>query len=467
MRLLLVRPPRRDTRDVGFAVPPLGLAYVASAAQLHGHDVEILDAFVRGWSWRRFEKEVAQYRPDCVGITVMTPMLDVVRRAVQVVRPFTNHIIIGGPHPSALKEKVFQTLPLVDAAVSGEGETTIIPLLAWLASDQTTDPPTGVLVPERRYRPSSVTEDLTTLPRPAWDLLDLGQYRYLFATHPRVATMVTSRGCPFRCSFCDPGVGGRKWRARPASHVVDEMVWLQQHHNIGFINFYDDNFTLRRSRVEAICHEILRRKLSIEWKCEGRADSVDLPMLQLMRRAGCRAVAYGVESGDAQTLKFLRKDITIEQIENAFCATRKAGIRSIAYVILGSPGETVQTGHNTVAFCQKIRADYVQFSTLSPLPGTPLAETAPTPDMSSPLRHGHNPVDSELARPVLSDLAPEELARLVRKAWSQFYLRPGPIWRIARDSVTSGSITESRRLALAMGRWMLEDLTKSVPATAP
>ena len=153
--------------------------------------------------------------------------------------------------------------------------------------------------------------DPAEIPRPARDLLPNESYRYLFATRRGFATMISSRGCPFRCSFCDKSVGGSKWRARPATDVVDEMAELKDQLGVGFINFYDDNFTISRKRVMAICDEILKRNLDIEWKCEGRVDSVDPEMLSRMRQAGCRVVAYGVESANPETLALLRKDVTV------------------------------------------------------------------------------------------------------------------------------------------------------------
>ena len=129
MRLLLVRPPRRDIQDAGLGVPPLGLAYIAASARQAGHQVEILDAYVQNLSWPRFEDEVVRRRPDVVGLTVMTPMVDVVARAVELIRPHTPRIVVGGPHPTAVGEAVFQDIPGIDAAVEGEGEAAIVALL--------------------------------------------------------------------------------------------------------------------------------------------------------------------------------------------------------------------------------------------------------------------------------------------------------------------------------------------------
>ncbi|MFT4975077.1 MAG: anaerobic magnesium-protoporphyrin IX monomethyl ester cyclase [Myxococcota bacterium] len=447
MRILLARPPRRDPRDAGLCVPPMGLAYVAGALLSAGHDVEIIDAYALNWPWERFEQEVADRRPEVLGLTAMSPVADVAARAARIARPHVGRIVLGGPHPTATREQVFDEMPELDAAVVGEGEGVAVALMDWWQAGGTGAPPPGVLVPGQPFSEAVPEPDLTALPLPARHLLPNHAYRYLFATRRGFGTMITSRGCPFRCSFCDKSVSGSRWRARPAWHVVDEMQQMRQRYNLRFINFYDDNFTLRRNRVVEICEEILRRGLDIEWKCEGRVDGVDVPLLRLMRRAGCRVVAYGVESGNPETLALLRKDITVEQSIEAFAATREAGLRSLAYMILGAPGEDTAAVQRSVAFCRQLDADYVQFSSLTAMPGTPLfaqhSRTASVP----------NPLDGDLERATMTDLPPEELGRLLRQAWAGFYLRPRPIARLTIDAVRSGSLDEGMRMAAAWARW--------------
>lgn len=448
-RVLLVRPPRRGPSDAGLSVPPLGLAYIAGALREAGHDVQIIDAYALNWTWPRFADAVAAARPDVFGLGAMTPVADVAARAVALARPHVGRVVLGGPHPTAVREAVFTAMPGLDAAVVGEGERVVVELLDWWAAGGSADPPPGVLALGRAFRPAIPEPDLTRLPAPARDLLPGSAYRYLFATRPGFGTLITSRGCPFRCSFCDKSVSGSRWRARPAEHVVDEMARMRSEQGVRFINIYDDNFTLRPSRVAEICEELLRRRIDVEWKCEGRVDVADLELLRLMRRAGCRTIAYGVESGNPETLALLRKDITVEESREAFRLTRAAGIRSLAYVILGAPGEGVGEVERTVRFCREIGADYVQFSSLVAMPGTPLfASHGATAGVKGP-------VDGDLERATVTDLPPEQLQRLLRRAWTGFYLRPRPAARLARDAVRSGSIPEAVRLGSALGRWAL------------
>jgi radical SAM superfamily enzyme YgiQ (UPF0313 family) len=450
MRVLLARPPRRDLRDAGLPVPPLGLAYVAAALRLAGHDVEILDAYALDWSWARFGQHIAAARPAVLGLSAMTPVADVAAQAARLARPHVGRILLGGPHPTAVHHAVFDEMPELDAAIAGEAEESAPALLAWWAGGSAGPPPPGALL---RGWPLVEAEPpaLAQIPLPARDLLPMGSYRYLLATRPGFATMLTSRGCPFSCSFCDKSVSGSRWRARSPVEVVDELELLERDYGVGFVNFYDDNFTLRRDRVVGICEELLRRGLRVEWKCEGRVDGVDLPLLRLMRRAGCRTVAYGVESGNQATLDLLRKDVTVAQAPAAFAATRAAGLRSLAYMILGAPGEGEAEVAESLRFCRALGADYVQFSSLMPMPGTPL--TAQHAGRTA--TGGRNPVDSDRERVILSDLPPERLDALMRSAWAGFYLRPAPLRRLAGDAVASGSLWEAARLGAGFGRWAL------------
>ncbi len=450
MRLLLARPPRRDARDRGLPVPPLGLAYLAGVLRAQGRPAEILDAYALGWSWRRFRDELARRRPDVLGLSAMTPVADVAARAARVARPYAGRIVLGGPHPTALEHGVLAACPELDHAVAGEGEPVIGPYLDWLAAGEPGPPPPGVIARGHPLVPAAAPADLDGMPWPARELLPRHRYRYLMATRPGFATMITSRGCPFRCSFCDKSVSGSGWRARSARSVVDELEHLVRALGVGFVNLYDDNFTLHRRRVAAICEAILARGLDVQWKCEARVDGVSAELLALMRRAGCRVVAYGVESADPGTLALLRKDVTLEKVRRAFALTREAGLRSMAYIILGAPGEDAEAVRATLRFVREIGADYVQFSTLTAFPGTPLFESY----RGRAARGVSGPVDSDADRVTVTDLPPEQLAALLRQAWRGFYLRPRPMARLARDAWASGSVAEAGRLGLGMARWL-------------
>ena len=215
-------------------------------------------------------------------------------------------------------------------------------------------------------------------------------YRYLFATRRGFSTMISSRGCPFRCTFCDKSVGGSRWRARSAEDVVDEMVEVAQRYNIGFINFYDDNFTIRRERVMQISEEILRRNLDIEWKCEGRVDSVDIEMLRLMRKAGCRVVSGASRRPETCIARKHHGGAA----ENALRSQGKQA--GLAYMILGAPGED----ENAVHSIDSIEARGQPFSSLSAV------LFAEHPAIRS------EPAGCRPSRPTITDMDPVVLGKL-------------------------------------------------------
>ena len=199
MRVLLIRPPRRNAWDISLNIPPLGLAYIAASTRNAGHQVEILDCYALRWSWDKFAKEMRTRKVDVIGFSAMTPVWDVVERAIQICRDSADKIVIGGPHPTAMREKVFQDTNLIDAAVIGEGEESFPALLSWWEkAERNTERPQGIFFPDLFFQEASLPQ-IEQIPRPARDLLPNSRYRYLLASKKRIGTMITSRGCPFRC----------------------------------------------------------------------------------------------------------------------------------------------------------------------------------------------------------------------------------------------------------------------------
>ncbi|MFH1463301.1 MAG: radical SAM protein [Pseudomonadota bacterium] len=447
MRVLLVQPPRRDRRDPSLAVPPLGLAHVAGALRSAGHEVELLDARAEGVGWARLGARIAAARAELVGVTAASPVADLAARACAIARPHARWVMLGGPHPSAVGEAVFVQDPGLDLAVEGEAEESAPEALAWLTAGASGDPPAGVRVPGRTFRRRVPPADLDALPPPARDLLPRRGYRHLLVGARPWATVVSSRGCPHGCTFCDRAVGGTTWRARSAASLLAEIDGLRVG-GVRHVHFYDDGFTHDRARVLALARGLEARGRPLGWNCEARVDAVDQELLAAMARAGCRLVAFGVESASAATLRRLGKGFTPAQVERAFAQARAAGLRTLAYAILGSPGEGPAEVAETLRFVRHLRADYAQFSTLAAYPGAPIAADA------GPRVEVRGPLDADEHRAVLSDLPPEDLERWLRRAWGGFYLRPGPLLRLAGAGLRSGAWREAPRVALAAAAWL-------------
>ncbi len=435
MRVVLIRPPRRHPLEQSLTVPPLGLAYIAASLETAGHHVEIWDAYIERWTWSKLERELAKIHVDVIGFTAMTPMWDVVCRASQMARKSARWLIVGGPHPTAVKEEIFVDNPYLDVGVVGEGEETVLRLMDWFENEMQGTVPQGVVTPNQEFSEAQPPQ-ISNIVRPARHLLSNNQYRYPLAGERHIGTMITSRGCPFRCSFCDKSVSGSAWRARSAEDVVDEMVEMQERFGIRFINMYDDNFTLHRKRVMDICAEIERRQVTVAWKCEGRVDNLDVELLTAMKNAGCKMIAFGVESGNPDSLALLRKDIDVEQTRRTFTLMKEVGVLSLAYMILGVPGESVEDVWRSIDFAKEIGADYVQFSSLTAMPGTPLSMQF---ESTSSVR---NLLDADVDRQTLTSLDEAVLQKAMKQAWRSFYLRPKPLWRLSRDLIRSGYVFE-------------------------
>lgn len=461
MRILLLQPPRRPPRsqrvvgalgstDTGQTLPPLGLAYLAASLERAGHQVRLLDARVLCLGAAQVISEILTFKPDLLGLTGLTPTLDTAAEILRQARPHLRWLAMGGPHPSAVGARIFDELPELDLSFEGEAEESLPRAIDWLASPSG-DPPPGLRLPGLPFRVAPAPE-ISGLPRPAWHLLPRARYRYLLATRPGLATMISSRGCPFSCTFCDKGVSGSTWRAREPQDVVEEM---QEHARAGagFVAFFDDCFTLDPDRVEEICREILLRKLDLEWKCEARVEQLPLELLRTMRRAGCRMIAMGVESMNASSLALLGKSQTPSQIERAFRDARRAGMETLAYVILGSPGEDEAMVRESVRRVEALRPDFVQYSTLALYPGSALAREFQ--QGTSILEGPRSALDSDHARLSLSDLPPATLDALMRRAWTDFYLRPSPILRVGQQVWRSGAWREALRALRAGALWRL------------
>ena len=446
MRVLLVQPPRRDRRDPGLAVPPLGLAHVAGALRAAGHAVAVLDARAEGLGWAQLGPRIALARADLVGVTAMSPVADLAARTCAIARPHARWLILGGPHPSAVGAEVFREIPTLDLAVEGEAEESAPEVLAWLAGGAHGEPPAGARVLGRAFRPRDPPARLDLLPPPARDLLPRRGYHHLLASARPWATLVSSRGCPHRCTFCDHSVAGYTWRARSAPSLLEELDGLVAA-GVRHVHFYDDGFTRDRARVLDLARGLAVRARPLGWNCEARVDEVDPELLAAMARGGCRLVAFGVESASAATLTRLAKGFTPAQVERAFSQAHAAGLRTLAYAILGSPAEGPAEVATTLRFVRALGADYAQFSTLAAYPGAPLGAA---PGLRRDLR---GPLDADAQRAVLTDLPAGDLRRWLIRAWGGFYLRPGPLLRLAGASLRSGAWRDAPRLGLAVAGW--------------
>jgi len=344
--------------------PPLGLGFLISVLCNAGHKVLFIDNYLQPSNFLETDYLTA-HQIDYVGIYANTICYRDTRRMfnrLQWLRDkdiWKGKIIVGGPHTSADLESVPD---FVDHIVIGEGEQAILDVVSGHAP---------------RIVQAPLIENLDELPSPAWDYFVNLPYDFTASWIPvePVFTMNTSRGCPFRCTFCSvASVWGRRYRCFSAERTLNDVQYLVEEYGAKGIYFREDNFTTNRRRVVEFCSGLLERNIWIRWMCETRVDSLDRELIELMHRAGCMAFYIGVESGSQRLLDFMRKDITIEQIEAVFRWCNEIGVHTYASFIVGIPTETPEERQQSRGFAKKIRATATAFNIFVGIPRSPLYE---------------------------------------------------------------------------------------------
>jgi radical SAM superfamily enzyme YgiQ (UPF0313 family) len=429
MKVLLIQPSETDR-----AMIHLGLGYLAAALEKRGDTVKVLDVGVAGGSERNLLQNIESYNPEVVGITAQTASYSKALRISRLVKKW-NHtcpVIFGGPHASILTEEVLKE-PTVDIVVRGEGDATIVELMNCLEAG---DPLAGVRgisfkqnggIYHNETQP--FVENMDALPFPAWHLFDMD--RYLARMKGRkVAPVLSSRGCPFGCIFCYRGpAAGKTFRARSPEKIIEEIRLLQGRYGIGDILFVDDIFTLNQKRAERICDLIIESGLDISWRCQTRADCLNLDLLHKMKASNCIDISMGIESGNTQILAATGKKITKEKIREAFRLIKEVGISTSSSFIIGLPGDTVETVKETIEFAKELNSNYAIFYAAIPYPGTELARQVVESGGKLPdswddyrLMSSDRASSKMLADLKISNLAEKELRHLLKTAQFEFQI---------------------------------------------
>jgi radical SAM superfamily enzyme YgiQ (UPF0313 family) len=368
---------------------PLGLAYIAAVLENEGNDVEIIDMNAEKVNDRYLLRRLSD--ADMVGITGMITEYQEVLRVINLIKESDKHIrvVLGGPLATTLPKELLQTSQ-ADFVVMGEGERTIVNLVSAIKQRGNFGDIKGIGYKDHNRifiteRPEPIA-NLNSIPFPARHLLNMKSYVqnqfHNFSSNMKgfgkikSTNLITSRGCPYRCAFCFRDMWGYKWRGRSPENIVAEMEFVQARYGINGFIFNDDNFVLDRNRVFEFCNLLKERKLNAAWFCNGRVNLMTKELLKAMYEAGCREIAYGIESGNQQMIDSLKKNITLEQVRNVVKWTKGAGISTNGYFMIGLPGETKESIRQTIAFAEELDLDFYGFSLLTPLPGTELYRTA-------------------------------------------------------------------------------------------
>lgn len=419
----------------GVEMPAIGVLCLASICIKNHFDVSIVDSPAFDYDFNSAAENILEQNPDYIGISSTTVSISNAANLAQqlVQKGFSKPIILGGPHVSAVPIETMKRFPQFTVGVVGEGENTIIELLQVLNNES--DLLSGVkgLVVKngdevKLTPPRTPIKDLDELPLPAWELLPpLDSYKLSatrFSKTP-VGSILTSRGCYAKCTFCDTNVFGRTIRGHSPEYVIKMIEDLVQRFDIKSLIINDDTFAYDKKRLFTICEMMIEKKINIEWSCSSRINLMTPKALQIMRKAGCFQIAYGIESGSQTILDFLKKDVKLEKIQKTLEWTREAGIRSKGYFMIGIPGDTKETIEQTITFSKKIELDDFQVTFCTPFPGTELYGIAEHYGDFEDKWEKMNMWDIVF---VPKGLSKKDLTIFSKRAFSEFYFRPRVIF---------------------------------------
>jgi len=407
--------------------PNMSMAYVAGALQANNQRLLFLDAMASNLSLNDMVKRLKRFRPDVMMFSLTTYLFHETLKIIQFFKSrFNVPVIVGGQHVDLFPKQTLEK-DILDIGIIGEAEETVVELIDALENKKSLKKIKGIVYKEKNKvvinekRPK--IKDLDSIPFPARNLLPMSRYYSFISRHKNYTILMSSRGCTFQCSFCEQRTGDIRFRS--PENVADEIEECIKKYSVKEIDVFDPLFTINKKRVIAICKEIQKRKLKVKWSCRARVDTVDDEMLREMKKAGCYRIYYGIESGDEQILKNIKKFTKISQIKKAIHLTKKNKILAFGYFMFGCPGETVKTIKKTIKLAKELPLDYAQFNRLSNLPGTELYG-----QVKQKIGYDYwceyvkdKKVQIQLPR-VGCNLTDKTLDKYIRKAYLNFYLRP-------------------------------------------
>jgi len=366
--VVLVYPQRAPAQGRHWIMPSLGLMYLSATLRNAGYTVRHIDhTFLER---REVLEQIDALKPDVIGIYCMITMQDEALSLAAQVR-HKALTVVGGPYPSGEPETFVDDFDLVGV---GEGEETIVGIMEHLHDRRFEEVPGLVFRRDGevvRADPHVRTKDMTHLPLPYRGDIPNAQYIDYWRRHWKEATtpLMSTRGCPFRCDFCHKSVFGDLFSARPVESVVDEMREIAE---LGYDHVWmsDDLFTLNYKRTFQLAQAIEDAHLPLTWECLSRVSHVDRALFDQMHRAGCKRIFFGIESGDENVLKEMKKGITPEQARAAVTACVNAGIKAAGFFMVGYIGETTDSLIRSINFSSSLPLDYVSYTIAYPLPGT-------------------------------------------------------------------------------------------------
>jgi radical SAM superfamily enzyme YgiQ (UPF0313 family) len=448
----------------------MGLGYLAGSLLAHGYEVEIWDAAVEE-ERETLEQKLKRDPFDVVGISAPTPLINNAWEAATIAKKQGAITILGGPHLTLLPHESMQK-DQVDLVVRGEAEYTIIEIMQALEKELTIhssqftthnsqfdsprlfDPEAGwgnIMGLSWRNKEGKIIhnlerilpDDIDAIPFPAHHLFKINRYTNLnpltdgLDMNARAYTIVTSRGCPYKCTYCSKPITGDTWRGRSVDNVIAEWEWLVKELGATEIGVTDDIWNLDRKRAKELCRALIKANLNhVPWvTIHGmKVNNTDQELFHLMKQAGCKRVGFGVENGDDWMLRnVIKKGQTVDMVRHAFQWAKKAKLQTMGFFIFGMPGETEESMEKTIRLSLELDPDLAHFLMAAPFPGTEMWDTLKKHGdvFSDNMDWSQLAIQDNKAHFAFGDLDQETVERKWHEAHRRFYLRPKRIARIA------------------------------------
>lgn len=434
MKVLLINPLTKFVwKDT---MPPLGLAYLAAVLEQNSIGVGIIDALVERKGPGVVAEEVKKIHPDIVGIYCATEMRhDAFQTAYTIKQSCPEAtIVMGGPHVTFAAEDTLENIQSVDIIVRGEGEDTFLELIKALEYGKDLTLIEGISFRDKdniiHNSPRPFIQNLDALPFPARRLLPMDKYDFQIPfSKMRATNVISGRGCPIGCIYCSTSImWGKRIRVRSPQNVVDEIEHVVKEYGIKGIYFLDDTFTFYKQRTMEICDEIINSNLGLTFFCESRVDSVDEELFQKMKQAGCKIIAFGIESGSQRVLDTMKKKIDISQAINAVHLCNKARIKSKTFFMYGLPEELPEEIESTYKLIYNLNSDVKVAGICKIRPGTELESIAKKKKVLPDGFSWANEPEPAL-RYNQNERFDEEVAKIIMKVRRELFFKPAYIWR--------------------------------------
>lgn len=427
MKIVLINPNFEGSLESKRSYIPLGLAYIAAVVrESKRHEFKVIDAAALEMSDKRLTEELKKFKPDFIALGAVTDLMEASVRVCNLAKKLGIKTILGGVHPTILPRETL-AFENIDFVVIGEGEYTILDILDTFEKKGDIKDIKGIAYKKDGKivinKPRPAIENLDELPFPARDLFPWRLYSSFSSIVRKTPTlhMMTSRGCPFKCTFCASQSLWKTCRARSPKNIVDEMEELVKKFGIKEIYLFDDTFNLNIKRAEEICDEIINRKLKIALRVQARVAPLTKRLLKKLKKAGCWCIYFGVESGNNVVLKDIKKYISVDQVKEAFKMTNEAGIRTFGFFMIGLPKDDKKTIKETLKLALDIDPDFVNFAILIVYPGTEIYELAINEKSIKRIKGGEFFIPTRYSNKQVTD---EELESELTNIYKKFYMRP-------------------------------------------